>query len=348
MKKENLILEIKNLIQSQNLNIDLNLPDKELIQQFQDKVDWVYISINQKLSESFIEKFKDKVEWNYISESQKLSEKFIEKFQDKVDWVYISINQKLSESFIEKFHDKVSWVWISMNQKLSESFIEKFKDKVNWGWISSSQKLSEEFIEKFQDKVEWHRISICQKLSESFIEKFQDKVSWVYISIKQKLSESFIEKFQDKIEWIYIIAYQKLSEEFIDKHNLNISDKNMLYYSKDKKLEILNSAEEGNPYQMEGDYIIAFKSTKLDGYSTYNFQYQYLVGETYESHADGNLNANNSFGLSAWTKEEALDYKSNGELYKVKVHIDDVVAIVHEKKKLRCTKIQILEKINLS
>ncbi len=97
---------------------------------------------------------------------------------------------------------------------------------------------------------------------------------------------------------------------------------------------------------MDGDYILAFKSTRQDGYSIYNFQYQYQVGQTYESHADGNLQEENSFGLSAWTKKEALDYKSNGELYKVRVHIDNVVAIVHKKKKLRCTKIEIIGKVN--
>src|SRR5574343_531370 len=38
------------------------------------KYDWCYISIYQKLSESFIEKYNDKVNWGYISEYQILSE----------------------------------------------------------------------------------------------------------------------------------------------------------------------------------------------------------------------------------------------------------------------------------
>ena len=38
--------------------------------------------------------------WHWISVHQKLSESFIRKFQDKVDWFYISSNQKLSETFI--------------------------------------------------------------------------------------------------------------------------------------------------------------------------------------------------------------------------------------------------------
>ena len=70
------------------------------------EVDWVYISIYQKLSESFIEKHIDKVKWNYISMFQTLSESFIEKYFDKVRWSYISKYQTLSESFVEKYSNK--------------------------------------------------------------------------------------------------------------------------------------------------------------------------------------------------------------------------------------------------
>ena len=99
-------------------------------------------------------------------------------------------------------------------------------------------------------------------------------------------------------------------------------------------------------YEIVNDeYIIAYKSTRIDGYSTFNFQYQYEVGKTYESHADGNLDEENSFGLSVWTKKDAIEFYPNGELYKVKIHIDDLAAVVHNNCKLRCSKIEIIEKI---
>src|SRR5574343_646664 len=112
------------------------------------EVDWSYIPMYQKLSESFIDKYSDKLDWDYISEYQKLSEEFIEKHKDKVNWGYISKYQKLSEEFIEKHYYKVNWDMISRYQKLSEEFIEKHFDKVDWDRISEYQKLSEEFIEK--------------------------------------------------------------------------------------------------------------------------------------------------------------------------------------------------------
>ena len=339
-----MIQEIKRIIKSEKLDIDLNLDNDWLIEIFQTEVNWGLISMHQKLSEDFIEKFQDKFDWYYISMHQKLPESFIEKFQNKVDWIRISVHQNLSEKFIEKFQDRVDWGWVSKYQKLSEKFIEKFQDKVHWEYISKYQKLSEGFIEQFQKKVHWFDISIYQKLSEKFIEKFQDKVDWGYISKYQKLSENFIEKFQDKVYLPWISKYQKLSKSFIKKHNLKISQFNMFYFSKKQKLEKLNS-KKNVKYEMDGNFIVAYKSTRYGGYSTFNFQYQYEVGKTYESHADGNFNEENSFGLSVWTKKDAIEFYPNGELYKVKVHIDDLAAVVHYNHKLRCSKIEIIEKI---
>lgn len=58
----------------------------------------------------------------------------------------------------------------------------------------------------------------------------------------------------------------------------------------------------------KGKFLICFKSTKKGGYSEYkpNF-FKYEVGKTYESRSDGS-NEENSFGLSGWTKEKAIEY----------------------------------------
>ena len=65
--------------------------------------------VNQLLGTNY----QDKVDWNWISAFQKLSEDFIREFQDKVKWDYISTYQKLSEGFIREFQDRVDWGWIS-------------------------------------------------------------------------------------------------------------------------------------------------------------------------------------------------------------------------------------------
>ena len=283
-----------------------------------DKVNWFYISYNQKLSESFIKEFKDKLDWYNISYYQKLSEPFISEFKDKVDWYLVSQNQKLSESFIREFKGKINWTRISNNQKLSESFIKEFKDHVNWSFISRYQKLSEEFIKEFRNRLDWYYISKYQKLSEEFIKEILNYVNWYCISRYQKLSESFIKEFQNKL--------------YFD----GIRDSWMYKDESFKKKAIIKSKS----YECHGDYFIAYKGIRSDRYSKFNFQYQYLPNETYECHAD-HSNDENSFGLSVWTKEKATEY-CNELVVKVKIFYKDVARIVHNNAKIRCTKITIL------
>ena len=57
--------EVLDLIKKLNLNCT--------IKEFEDKVDWEWVSIHQKLSGSFIKEYKDKVDWYGISFYQKLS-----------------------------------------------------------------------------------------------------------------------------------------------------------------------------------------------------------------------------------------------------------------------------------
>jgi phosphoribosylanthranilate isomerase len=259
----------------------------------------------------------------------------------EVDWKLISTYQKLSKEFIKEFQDKIDWNNISAYQKLSEDFIKEFQDKVNWDNISIYQKLSEDFIKEFQDNINWDYISEFQKLSENFIKEFQDKVNWLYISKYQKLSEEFIREFQDKVNLYYISIYQKLSKEFIKEFNLKISETCWLYKSPE---DIEKYIKEYTKYEIINGEVIAYKSCKSNGYSTFNFQYKYEVGKEYESHADCNINYENSFGLSAWTKEKAIEY-CNEKLFKIGIKLEDIAAIVQNNNKIRARKIRIIEEI---
>jgi hypothetical protein len=259
---------------------------------------------------------------------------------EEINWNEISSKPGLSEEFIRENSDKVNWCIISEYQRLSEDFIREFSDKVHWGWISSFQKLSECFIRENSDKVYWHSISCYQKLSEKFIKEFSDKVHWNLIFCYQKLSEKFISKNYSKAKFECIEIYQKLSNKFIKRHNLEIPETCWLYKDKEYKREYIQKHTE---YEIIGDKIIAYKTCREDGYSCYNFQYLYEVGKEYEAHADYNIDHDNSFGLSAWTKERALGHHPNGKLFKVEIDLEDIAAIIHNK--IRARKIKILEDI---
>ena len=228
---------------------------------------------------------------------------------------------------------------ITIDKNLNdEEYYKELANRVTWYHISKYQKLSEGFIREFADRVYWKYISQYQKLSEEFIRELADKVYWDCISMYQKLSEGFIREFADRFDWDNISRYQKLSERFRKEYNIEIPDSNWLYKTAKNKRVYLDK------YEIEGDYVIAYKSCRSDGYSKYNFQYKYEVGKEYTAHCDCNVDNENSFGLSAGTKEHALSYCKE-KLFKVKIHIDDIGAVVHNGEKIRCSKLCILEEV---
>ena len=292
------------------------------------------------LPENFIEKHTGEVDWIDISSYQKLSEKFIEKHIHKVDWAGISIYQKLSEQFVERHADKVDWKGVSTYQQLSETFIEKHTDEVDWDNISSYQKLSQKFIGKHADNVDWLEICIYQKLSEGFIEKYADKVNWICISIYQSLSENFIREYKNELNLHDIARHQVISKKFARK--LGVADVFLRHNNCLKPVSYWKKAVKNTGlYECHKDYFYAYKGIRSDRYSCRNFQYQYLPGGTYGCFSDYS-NAENSFGLSAWTKEKAIDY-CNELIIKVKIYYEDVTAVVHDGGKIRCKKMTVLD-----
>ena len=280
---------------------------------------WYGVSSHKFLTEDFIREFADKVYWEWISTSQRLSEDFIREFKDKVDWFYISEYQHLSENFIREFKGRVRWYWISRYQYLSEDFIREFANKVDWNLVSAFQHLSEDFIREFADRVNWYSISMYQHLSEGFIREFKDRVYWGCISQYQRLSKEFIEEFKDKI--------------YMDM----VADSWLYKSVEEKKKAVMDTGL----YECHDDYFIAYKGIKSDRHSKWNFQYQYLKGETYETWCDCSKEEN-SYGFSAWTEEGARDY-CDELVVRVKVRYEDIGRVVHNGGKIRCFKMEILD-----
>jgi hypothetical protein len=91
--------------------------------------------------------------------------------------------------------------------------------------------------------------------------------------------------------------------------------------------------------------VIAYKSVKKNFASVFKSVIIYKIGETYSAHCDCNSNNDNSFGLSAWTKEKALEYHDQGKLLLVEIDIDDIGCIVQNGSKIRAKKIKILKEV---
>ena len=262
-----------------------------------------------------------------------------EKYENCDTWYDLSC-LPLPESFIEKYFTMVNWYRISSYQKLSENFIEKYAGEVNWIDISYCQKLSESFIEKYADKVDWIAICAYQKLSEGFIEKYAGEVDWHYVSIYQKLSENFIRKYKNKLNLRVIARHQVISLELAKE--LGVTSVFLRHNNCLKPMSHWKEAVKATSlYECHKDYFYAYKGIRSDRYSCKNFQYRYLPGETYECFSDYS-DDENSFGLSAWTKEKATNY-CDELVIKVKIYYKDVTAVVHDGGKIRCKKMTVLD-----
>lgn len=296
-----------------------------------------------------------------------LPESFIEGNRHFVNWDLVSKYQVLSDEFIERNSEWVAWVYISQYQKLSEDFIERNSDFVRWGAISRYQKLSEEFMERHQDKLDWNHISGFQALSEDFMERNKHLMNWWFVRRYQQLSEGFMERNRALLDCgiggdviyqyqkfalplgahmhtgCWVLKYQKLPREIIEKYNISIPENNWLYTDSETKLEAVRDT---GLYEIEDGFIIAYKGIRSDNYSFSSFRYQYFPGNTYESHADFNLTTDSSFGLHAFTLEMASK-RYNEKIIKVKIHPEDLAALVGAGTVLRCAKFFVVEEFTL-
>lgn len=275
-----------------------------------------------------------------------------------------SISEEVLDRTLYYYKDYLNWKDISAEVYLSEKLIECYKDYVDWERISYMQKLSEEFISRYKDKVHWNYICIYQKLSESFIREHDRyiKNSWDYVSYYQTLSERFMHEYKDKLVWNIAYQQQKMSFRFMLDHieyfdkvfkNINIDShkwlKKISLYMRYRSLKWRHKSTAARKravkrlglYECHKDYFIAYKGIRKNRYSKYNFQHQYLKGSIHESDADY-TNIINSYGLNVWTKNDAFLY-CRELVVPCKVYYKDVAMITMPERKIRCTKLEILE-----
>lgn len=241
------------------------------------------------------------------------------------------------------------------NLKLSNEIISNLTEP-NWESISKYQKLSDSIIRQFSDKIDWDYISMYQHLSEDIVKEFENKVNWYCIFKYQPLSEEFIRQYKHKSNLEWISKYQRLSSDFIKEFKVKIPEKSWIYQSDDWKEEYIRN---NTSFKIINNEVEAYKAcryaievdTKSVGiYSIYNFQFKYKPGHEYNCHADcvegeydkrGNYIRNeNSFGISASTIENAINYYNTALLYKVRINIKDIACIVNNV--IRASKVRII------
>lgn len=105
---------------------------------------------------------------------------------------------------------------------------------------------------------------------------------------------------------------------------------------------------ENTPYQWVGnDHLIAYKATRKKGISTYKPYIQYIPGNNYYiNHVDCNRNVSFSFGLSAGVSKDWVSYYyPEGEVYQVKIPIDQIGCVTKINNTIRCYELEVLDRL---
>jgi hypothetical protein len=192
--------------------------------------------------------------------------------------------------------------------------------------------LSEEFLEQFKDYINWRRISVYQKLSESFIRKYKHKFDWKNIDKFQKLSSSFREEFKYKLDFK---TYKN-------------NKKSWLYASNETKIEYIRTKTKFEI--IDNSYIISYGSTNIARFYSIFYQASHIIEfeKTYISHCDYTIETEDSFGLRSFSFNKAKELSDtfyDGKIFKIKVFIEDIGAIVEKNNKVRSCKLTVLGEV---
>lgn len=141
---------------------------------------------SQKLSDSFMEEYQQKLNWSWISCYQILGEDTIKKFKEQVDWTFISYKQLLSIDFILEFHDYIDWYTIMKNPFLQLDFIIRCQQYLDWDSVSQHMTINIPLLKKYQERLNWDLISSERILNEKIILEFEDFLNFELLLKNEK------------------------------------------------------------------------------------------------------------------------------------------------------------------
>lgn len=127
-----------------------------------------------------------------------------------------------------------------------------------------------------------------------------------------------------------------LTEAWVKWQPLNSSEKSIV-----NMLEIAHMVC-GEVYDVTPDknYILAFKGVKQNYTSTFSDRYTYLPKHEYTCDCDADMYNDNSYGLSAWYKDDASTYCDERVLC-VKINFDDIKYVNLYNGKLRASRMYV-------
>ena len=155
-----------------DISRDLNWTD-ELIEKYQDKIDWKEFSANHRIywTIPMLQKYKANIDWDAISDciiDDSLTDNILEAFKDKLNWSKLSDSRYITSELLDKYADK--WDW--------EVIINNWNGNYYHGSNLWSKSTAIEFYERYKEYIPG--------------EKLQDSMLWrcmIYERKKQLFTE---------------------------------------------------------------------------------------------------------------------------------------------------------------
>lgn len=187
----------------------------ELIHICRNKINWGWFSQHTKLLllyPKILEEEKERLDWYYISGNEKLAwtEEFIDQYNDFWDWKVLSGNKGINwtrhlqnkyktkfcmENFLEGNDE--NWFDLLSHSSRIDSYSQSHK-------IRHSPYTKKEF-EVMLESPDWKKMSMDKNIpwTPGLIDYFKDDLDWKYLSCNSSLpwSEILIDKFIDKWDW---------------------------------------------------------------------------------------------------------------------------------------------------
>lgn len=138
----------------------------EFMQKIATEKAWERLSEEFHWSENLLEKYQDKVDWQLIVENRNIqwTIPMIQKFKNRIDWDKFSgyaDEETLTEAVIEAFKDKWNWSELSRNTslELTHQLLEKYAD--SWDW--------EDIIDRYTN-------NLFDEKGIDFYERYKDRI----------------------------------------------------------------------------------------------------------------------------------------------------------------------------
>lgn len=215
----------------------LNLSNEEC------KSFWNNLSSYQQLSHDFIKIYGDKLNWINITMCQKLTLDFLIENAKFITWDRLSFNlsgnQLINDKTILLFKDYLIWNTIgcfmnvntntifdnlnyltdegamsiikyrTLNTQQLKILLKLCKNSEFWKYVSMMEDLEDSFIEEYIDKLQWHELSNNYNFDKKQLQKYGNYIDYDQLSHNFNMCEEWLEELKN------MKMYDKLNLSFL-------------------------------------------------------------------------------------------------------------------------------------